>query len=119
MNFPIDESADTRLADYLSQLGHDVRLVARDYGSANPDRQVLAIAERERRILITNDRDFGELVFRHLQPHAGVIYFRLFTYELDAYIRRLSYVLTHHADQLDKFLVVSDNRVRSRTARQL
>jgi predicted nuclease of predicted toxin-antitoxin system len=38
---------------------------------------VLAIATAEQRVLLTNDKDFGELIFRRRLPHAGVILFRL------------------------------------------
>jgi predicted nuclease of predicted toxin-antitoxin system len=75
---------------------------------------VLAIAHRERRILIPSDRDFGEFVFVRAQPHSGVIYFRLSTTFLAVYIARLTDVLTHHADDLDAFLVVTDRTVRVR-----
>jgi predicted nuclease of predicted toxin-antitoxin system len=114
MRFLIDESTDARLGPYLRSLGHDCTIVARDYAASLPDEDVLAIAESEHRVLITNDRDFGELVFRQLHPHSGVIYFRLSSTELDAYIGRVDYVLTNHADQLDQFLVVNDRRVRIR-----
>ena len=77
MNFLLDESAEFRLAALLQQHGHYVKAIAHDYPSGLPDRQVLAIAKNEQRILITNDRDFGELIFRQRMPHAGVILFRL------------------------------------------
>ena len=48
-----------------------------EHPSGVPDDEVLAIAYRERRILITRDRDFGELVFVYWQPHRGVILLRL------------------------------------------
>lgn len=118
MKFLLDESADSRLAPYLTGLGHDVETVAGDYTTALDDREVLAIARAEGRILITNDRDFGELVFRFQQPHAGVIFFRLSTTRLAAKIERLTYVLTHYADQLDEFLVVTPARVRIRRPRR-
>jgi len=79
------------------------------------DAEVLAIAHREQRVLITDDRDFGELVFRHRQPHAGVIYFRLSHTGLALRVARLEHVLEHFSDQLDQFLVVTDNDVRVRT----
>ena len=75
---------------------------------------MLAIALREQRVLITNDRDFGELVFVQHQPHAGVIYFRLTTTRLSAYVTRMNEVLAHYSDQLDAFLVVTDRTVRVR-----
>src|SRR2546423_1625438 len=77
MNFLLDESAEVKIAAFLEIRGHDVKYVKRDYPIGWPDHRVLALAHSEQRILITNDRDFGELVFRHHQPHSGVIYFRL------------------------------------------
>jgi predicted nuclease of predicted toxin-antitoxin system len=114
MKFLLDESVDTRLADFLANTGHDVTSVARHYQPSLPDQQVLAIAYAQQRILITDDRDFGDLVFRQGQPHRGVIYFRLSTRGLALKVARLAYVLTHHANQLDRFLVVGNERVRSR-----
>jgi len=75
MRFLLDESADACLAPYLRGLGHDVARLAVDYPAGLPDPRVLAIAAAEGRVLLTNDRDFGELVFRLRQSHAGVILF--------------------------------------------
>ena len=77
MRFLLDQSTDARLIALLTQHGHDATRVARDYPHGLPDAQVLALAHAERRIVITDDRDFGELIFRRGQPHAGVIYLRL------------------------------------------
>jgi predicted nuclease of predicted toxin-antitoxin system len=77
VRFLLDENAEYRLAAFLRERGHEVTAVARDYPGALTDREVLAIALVEARILITNDRDFGELIVRERLPHAGVIYFRL------------------------------------------
>lgn len=63
MRFLLDESVEYRLAAYLSDHGHDVTAIAHDYPASIDDEVVLAIAEREQRILLTNDRDFGNLVF--------------------------------------------------------
>ncbi len=112
MRFLLDESADARLAAHLEARGHDAQFVALHHRPGLPDPEVLAIAHREGRILITDDRDFGELVFRHRQPHAGVIYFRLETTKLAARTARLDDVLTTHRDQLDRFLVVTELTVR-------
>lgn len=73
MRFLLDESADFPLADVLSQLGHDVKAIARDYPNALKDEVVLAIANEDERIHITNDHDFGELIFRRQLSHAGVM----------------------------------------------
>jgi predicted nuclease of predicted toxin-antitoxin system len=112
--FLIDESADARIAPHLRGQGHDVALVATDYSPALEDAEILAIAIRDQRILITFDRDFGELVFKQSQPHGGVLYFRLGPIDLDVEIARLDYVLTHYADRLDHFLTITRRSVRVR-----
>ena|SRR5215212_59409 len=111
----MDESADARLGPFLRRLGHDVTTIAVDHPASLKDEDVLAIARREQRILITDDRDFGELVFRNRRPHAGVIYLRVGAYaELDLKRERLEDALRRHANDLDQFLVVTRNRVRVR-----
>lgn len=79
--------------------------------------EVLATAYREQRILITDDRDFGELVFRLRQPHAGVIYLRLDTTKIAVRIDRLDHVLDNYSQQLDQFVVVTEADVRVRSRR--
>jgi predicted nuclease of predicted toxin-antitoxin system len=114
MNFLLDQSVDARLVAWLTARGHDAKRIGRDYPHGLPDREVLAIAQRESRILITDDRDFGELVFRHRQPHTGIIYLRLASYSLALTTARLEEVLTNHASWLDRFLVVTPASVRER-----
>ena len=117
LRFLLDQSADARLVPYLRALGHDAVRIGKDHPPGLPDATVLALAVAERRILITDDRDFGELVFRHRQPHTGVIYFRLGEYaEFPLKQARLDHVLSQYADQLDRFLVVSRTTVRVRAA---
>jgi predicted nuclease of predicted toxin-antitoxin system len=72
MRFLLDENADLRLRPVLLELGHDVTAIAVDYQASISDRDVLDLAYAEGRILITNDRDFGELIFRqHLPTRAS------------------------------------------------
>ena len=80
-----------------------------------PDEVILALARTERRILITNDCDFGDLIFRRQLPHAGVIYFRLsLASTFGDKIARLQVVLARHAADLDHFLVVTARNMRVR-----
>jgi predicted nuclease of predicted toxin-antitoxin system len=112
VRFLVDASSDARLADHLSSLGHDFKRVGRDELGDLPDREVIAIAVREHRILITDGRDFGELVFRLREAHVGVIYLRLETTVLSERIARLDNVLATHGDRLDRFLVVGPDNIR-------
>lgn len=113
--FLLDQSADARLLLFLRERGYDATRIGRHYPAGLADEDVLAIAIAEDRVLITDDRDFGELVFVHRRPHGGVIYLRLGAYaELEIKIARLGFVLAHYADRLEQFLVVSRTTVRVR-----
>jgi predicted nuclease of predicted toxin-antitoxin system len=115
MRFLLDQNAEARIATFLNQLGHDATRVARDYPAGLPDERVLEIAHREQRVLLTNDKDFGELIIRNNLPHAGVILFR---FPLDATaqqkIAALERLLATHGTRLDRFLVVTPRGVRVR-----
>ena len=117
MRFLLDESADYPLAKVLTDLGHDVTAIAHDYPGALKDKDVLAIAQSEGKILITNDRDFGELIFRQRLSHSGVILFRLGAEDLQTKTAWLQHVLDNYAGELSHFVVVTDRGVRVRRAR--
>jgi predicted nuclease of predicted toxin-antitoxin system len=114
VKFLIDASSDARHVGHLRSLDHDVTRVGTDYPANMKDVDILALAYREQRILITDDRDFGELVFRLRQPHTGVIYLRLDTTRFEVRARRVEDVLASHADHLDEFLVVTADSIRVR-----
>ncbi len=114
MRFLLDESADRRLRPVLTDLGHDVTRIGTELPPSLDDEIVLAIAHREGRILIASDRDFGDLVFVKLRPHAGIVYMRLEETGLTVKVARLLHVLAHHADDLHRYLVVTKTRVRVR-----
>lgn len=110
----LDEGANRRLIPWLRAQGRDVTVVSFDYPAGIDDREILEIAHRENRIVVTNDTDFGELVVRDSVPHAGVILFRLRSISFTLLQARLGYVLSAYADQLDRFLTVTENDVRVR-----
>jgi predicted nuclease of predicted toxin-antitoxin system len=115
VRFLLDESADLRIVQYLEEQGHDVTGIVRDHPASLPDTDVLAIAYQEKRTLITHDRDFGELVFVELQPHAGVILLRLGPFaSSETFISRLDHVFFQHGHELDQFIVVTPNLIRVR-----
>lgn len=119
MRFLVDASSDARLVTHLRNLGHEVTRVGPDYPARLRNVEVLAAPYREQRILVTDDRDFGELVFRQRQPHAGVIYLRLDTTRIAVRTDRLDHVLATYADELDEldqFIVVTDNVIRVRNS---
>ena len=102
MKFLLDQNVERRLASFLRDFGHDVKIVSLDYPPGIVDQEVLAHAYKESRILLTNDRsDFGELIFRYHHPHCGVILFRrMRSGDMLTKKERLSYVLQEYAGQL-------------------
>lgn len=76
MRFLADESCDYRVVQALRASGHDVAaIVEQDRGA--PDQHVFARARREERILLTEDKDFGQLaVAAELGAAAGVVLIR-------------------------------------------
>jgi predicted nuclease of predicted toxin-antitoxin system len=76
VKFLCDESVDGPIVDRLRLDGQDIWYVA-EMDPGLSDDAVLAIANREGAVLITADKDFGELVFRLRRPTAGVVLYRL------------------------------------------
>lgn len=76
MKFLANENFPLRSTQYLEKLGIDIRAIGIDCPSIS-DREVMEIAIRENRTILTFDRDYGELIFRYnYKPQAGVLYFR-------------------------------------------
>jgi predicted nuclease of predicted toxin-antitoxin system len=75
MNFLADESCAGPVIKALCESGHDVTAVA-EIARGATDEQVLERALNEKRVLITEDRDFGELVYARGRSAAGVILVR-------------------------------------------
>jgi predicted nuclease of predicted toxin-antitoxin system len=67
MRFLVDESTGAAVVEYLRRSGHDVLAVAETMRQEE-DPPILTLAFDEARILITNDKDFGELIFRTGKP---------------------------------------------------
>ena len=72
MNFVADESCAMPVIRALREAGHDVVAIAEVARGASDD-QVLERATEDKRVLITEDRDFGELVYARGRSSAGVI----------------------------------------------
>lgn len=116
MNLVADESVDRSVVDRLRHDGHEVLYVAELSPSIDDD-SVLDSANEHGALLITADKDFGELVFRLRRAHAGVVLLRLSGSPPQAKARIVSDVLSSHGESLiDAFSVISSGRVRIRGA---
>lgn len=99
----------------LRQDGHDV-LWIREAAPGSSDNAVLARAREENRLLITFDKDFGELVFRHgAKASQGVVLFRIAQPSATAVAARIAVILASRDDWAGNFSVVEEFAVRMRS----
>ncbi|MBI3500330.1 MAG: DUF5615 family PIN-like protein [Bacteroidetes bacterium] len=109
-NFPLDSIL------YLRKKGYDIKAIGTDF-SGITDKEIIAIAEKENRTIITFDKDYGELIFKFgNKPASGVIYLRLDYYasnEPGKIIERMLSV--PRFSTLRKLTVFDGNTLRQRT----
>jgi predicted nuclease of predicted toxin-antitoxin system len=115
MKFIVDECTGPRVADWLLDKGFDVFSVPRQ-SRGIADVQILEIANRERRIIITNDRDFGELIFKNGLSHQGVIFVRLSDERSDNKIAILARLFETNFKLIkaENFIIVTEESIRVR-----
>jgi predicted nuclease of predicted toxin-antitoxin system len=119
LRFIVDESTGSAVAEYLQQAGYDV-LFAGDIMAQADDSDILALAVHQQRIVVTNDKDFGELVFHTGQVHDGVLLLRLEDESPANRLRVFQAVLVDHGDRLPgNFVVATEKGIRVRTSRTI
>jgi len=112
MRFIVDESTGPMVSRWLSGQGHEVFSVY-DEARGMTDDGVIQKAFAEDWILITNDKDFGEKVYRERRPHKGVVLLRLEDERAARKIETISRLLANHANQfVGNFVVATERRVR-------
>ena len=101
----------------LRQQGHDVLSVKESMQGAD-DRSILQRAEAEQRLIITQDKDFGELAYRcRLPASCGIVLFRLSGVDSCTDNQRMFDVLESRSDWTGCFSVVTAGHIRMRPLR--
>ncbi len=114
MKLLADECCDAGLVAALRASGHDVRYVAEEQPGLT-DEEVLRTAFDERRVLLTEDKDFGDLVVRFERPTIGIVLIRLGAGKSHRKWKRVLGVLSAHESRLlDHYVVIHEDRVRFR-----
>lgn len=112
MRFVVDECTGPKVAQWLRKQGHEVFSVYEEARGID-DEKVLQTAVADARILITNDKDFGEMIFRDRREHQGVIFLRLSNERAANKIKVLEHLLKNYKKRLDKqFVTVTETKVR-------
>jgi predicted nuclease of predicted toxin-antitoxin system len=107
MKFLLDENIGKVVAGFLKQLNHEVFRVRKiSPGIADP--QVLNLSIDKDAILITSNKDFGELIFREGQHHCGIIFLRLETDTSFNKIAALKWLFSKYQNIEKSFIVINE-----------
>lgn len=112
MRFLADESCDFAIVRALRSAGYDVVTVA-DAAPGATDDTVIDLALHEKRVLLTEDKDFGQLVYAAAKSMAGVIFIRFPTSARAAAPQLVLDIVNSQKEKLaDNFVVIQPSRVR-------
>jgi len=112
VRFLVDECTGPAVARWLRMGNHEVFSVYEEARGMTDD-EIIQKAFTENWILITNDKGFGEKVYRECHPHRGLIFLRLDDEQASSKIETIRQLLEQYADRLaDQFVVVTATQVR-------
>lgn len=117
MRIVADESIDKQIVDQLRNDGHEVLYVS-ELSPGIDDDAVLNRSREAQAVLLTADKDFGELVFRQRQTHCGVVLIRLAGLDSRAKARMVAAAFREHSEELASgFATLSTRLLRVRKQR--
>jgi predicted nuclease of predicted toxin-antitoxin system len=109
-----DECVDSGLVSHLRAAGHDVAYMT-EIAPAISDAEVLARAHAEDRLLLTEDKDFGDLVFRRGQTVPAVVLLRVDAAMHELKKNRLDAAIDRYGEKLrGRYTVVEESKIRAR-----
>lgn len=115
LKFLVDVGVGRKVEKWLSENGYDVKSV-RDINPKANDSDILQLAVSEGRMVITMDKDFGELVYNSQKLHSGVLILRLEDANGIQKAKILKKILDQYSDNLEgKFCVFQNSRLRIRS----
>jgi len=115
MNLVADESVDFGIINILRQKGIVVVSICEDF-SGIKDTEVLNIALDRQCLLITEDKDFGELTYRLKLRHFGILLLRLSDVPRKERIQMASEIIEEYFDKMKgNFSVLTKNGLRIKT----
>ncbi len=115
MRILADENIPRSIVAWFRSQGHDV-LYASESRAQTPDGDLLTESEDQGYVILTEDKDFGELVFRDRRNTHGVVLLRMEDLPAALRLARLQVVWSViEANMPGKFIVVTESKVRMRT----
>lgn len=118
LKFLADVGVGKKVEDFLYKSGYDV-LPVRKINPRMSDSEIIGIAAKDNRIIITMDKDIGELVYNSDLIHKGILLLRTENCSGDKKAKILSEILIKYSSELeDNFCVFSKDRLRIRRKRK-
>lgn len=112
MKIIADESVDYAIIQALRVKGFDIYSITEESPGID-DLKVLALSLHFKSILMTEDKDFGELTYRLNERHYGIILIRLSKVPRNERIKLVTDLLADYAEKLiGKFTVISEQGIR-------
>jgi predicted nuclease of predicted toxin-antitoxin system len=116
MNFLADEDVDRQIVERLRSDGHSVAYVA-EMAPGIPDDVVFTRANQDSAVLMTSDKDFGEIVYRQRRLANGVVLIRLAGLSSVQKAQVVVSAIAEHLEEIPRaFVVIEPGRVRVRRA---
>lgn len=110
----IDVGLGRKVEKWLEHKDYDA-ISIRDIDPRMPDVEILKIAVFEKRLIITMDKDFGELIYKSKWPHSGVLLLRLEDERSEEKIKVVDTILNDYWTEIvGKFSVFKNNKLRIR-----
>lgn len=114
MKFVADENVDVPLIARLRKDGHEVYAII-EMSAGISDNEVLNQAIQRGVVLLTADKDFGELVYRDRRYTCGIVLIRLSGLTTTEKVEIVANVIKDHGSELgNAFTVISQKNVRIR-----
>ncbi|RLG38272.1 MAG: hypothetical protein DRN91_03100 [Candidatus Alkanophagales archaeon] len=112
MKFVADENIPLKVVDRLKRAGVEIKSVT-ELQRGLKDEEVVKISASENAVIITFDKDFGEIIFRKLMKPFGVIILRIPPKSVDYIFGCLKWLLTESEIRFErKLVVVREDKIR-------
>ena len=114
LRFLVDVGVGMGIEKYLRKEGYDTKAV-REIDSRMEDEEIIRTAVRENRMVVTMDKDFGELVYHASMRHCGVLLLRLENATGPEKLQVVKHIMKNYGSQIkDCFCVFQNDKLRIR-----
>ena len=108
LRFLVDGGVGKGIERYLQEEGYDTKAV-RDIDSCMEDGEIILTAVSENRMVITMDKDFGELVYHSSMEHSGVLLLRLEDATGTEKLQAVKHIMKNYLDRIKNCFCVFQN----------